>query len=293
MFSGFMVNAWTVASIVAVVAGVVGFFTVLRGSAFVAHAVPQAGFAGAAGASLLGISTFAGLGVFALVSALAIGILGKRGRHDAMTALVLVFMLGLGALFLSWSQEYASAIYALLFGEVLGVSSNQVLTTALFGLVCIVAVLVLFRRLLLSSVVPEVAEARGVRSGRMEIGFLFVVAVATTMSVPVVGALLMFSLMIGAPGAARVVTGRPSLALALSVAMSLAIVWIAIAASYETDWPVGFFVGVLGAVFFLLARWWAAWRRPRVEATGGEARPARRRGPARATAVGTAGAGAA
>ena len=163
----------------------------------------------------------------------------------------------------------------------------------LVGLVCIVAVLVLFRRLLLSSVVPEVAEARGVRSGRMEIGFLFVVAVATTMSVPVVGALLMFSLMIGAPGAARVVTGRPSLALALSVAMSLAIVWIAIAASYETDWPVGFFVGVLGAVFFMLARWWAAWRRPRVEATGGDARPARRRGPARATAVGTAGAGAA
>jgi zinc/manganese transport system permease protein len=291
MFSGFMVNAWAVATMVAVVAGVVGFFTVLRGSAFVAHAVPQAGFAGAAGASLLGISTFAGLGVFALVSALAIGILGKRGRHDAMTALVLVFMLGLGALFLSWSQEYASAIYALLFGEVLGVSSNEVLTTALFGLVCILAVVVLFRPLLLSSVVPEVAEARGVRSGRMEIGFLFVVAVVTTMSVPVVGALLMFSLMIGAPGAARIVTGKPSGALALSVAMSLAIVWIAIAASYETDWPVGFFVGVLGAVFFLVARWSAAWRRPRAEATGGDGKLATGRGLPRPTAASTSGAG--
>jgi zinc/manganese transport system permease protein len=291
MFSGFMVNAWAVATMVAVVAGVVGFFTVLRGSAFVAHAVPQAGFAGAAGASLLGISTFAGLGVFALVSALAIGILGKRGRHDAMTALVLVFMLGLGALFLSWSQEYASAIYALLFGEVLGVSSNEVLTTALFGLVCILVVVVLFRPLLLSSVVPEVAEARGVRSGRMEIGFLFVVAVATTMSVPVVGALLMFSLMIGAPGAARIVTGKPLGALALSVAMSLAIVWIAIAASYETDWPVGFFIGVLGAVFFLVARRSAAWRRPRVEGTGGDGKLATRRGLPRPIAASTSGAG--
>ncbi len=82
MFSGFMVNTWTVATMVAVVAGVVGFFTVLRGSAFVAHALPQAGFAGAAGASLLGISTVAGLGVFAVLSALGIGVLGRRARHD-------------------------------------------------------------------------------------------------------------------------------------------------------------------------------------------------------------------
>jgi len=263
MFSGFMTNAWLVATMVAVVAGVVGFFTVLRGSAFVAHAVPQAGFAGAAGASLVGISTFVGLGAFAVLSAAAIGFLGKRGRHDAMTALALVFMLGLGALFLSWSSEYASAIYALLFGEVLGVSANQVLTTAVLGVVCISCVVVMFRPLLLTSVVPQVAEARGIRGQQMEMGFLVVVAVATTMSVPVVGALLMFSLMIGAPGAARVVTKKPIAALGLSVAISLLIVWAAIAASYETDWPVGFFVGVLGAVFFVAARLWTSWRRSR------------------------------
>jgi zinc/manganese transport system permease protein len=261
MFAGFMVHAWVVATMVAVVAGVVGFFTVLRGSAFVAHAVPQAGFAGAAGASLIGISTFAGLGTFAVVSALAIGMLGKRGRHDAVTALTLVFMLGLGALFLSWSEEYASAIYALLFGEVLGVSTNQVLATAVLGMVCISAVVILYRPLLLSSVMPEAAEARGVRSHRMEMCFLVVVALVTTMSVPVVGALLMFSLMVGAPGAARSFTDKPLGALGLSVGISVAIVWIAIAASYETDWPVGFFVGVLGAVFFVTGRGWAAWRR--------------------------------
>jgi len=99
MFSGFMVNAWTVASIVAVVAGLVGFFTVLRGSAFAAHAIPNGSFAGAAGASLIGVSTLLGLGVFALAGALGIGVLGRRGRHDVATALALVTMLGLGALF--------------------------------------------------------------------------------------------------------------------------------------------------------------------------------------------------
>ncbi len=284
MFSGIMVNAWIVATMVAVVAGVVGFFTVLRGSAFVAHAVPQAGFAGAAGASLIGVNTLAGLGTFAVISALSIGFLGKRGRHDAVTALTLVFMLGLGALFLSWSEEYASAIYALLFGEVLGVSTNQVLATAVLGVVCILAVVTLYRPLLLTSVIPEVAEARGVRTQRMEMCFLVVVALVTTMSVPVVGALLMFSLMIGAPGAARSFTGNPLGALSLSVALSVTIVWVAIAASYETDWPVGFFVGVLGAVFFIAGRAWAVWHR-----SGGVRQPGARYAPEKSVHLATAG----
>jgi zinc/manganese transport system permease protein len=141
-----------------------------------------------------------------------------------------------------------------LFGEVLGVSSNQVLVTAALALGCVSAVAVLFRPLFLSSVMPEVARARGVRTQTMELCFLVIVALATTMSVPVVGALLMFSLMVGAPGAARVLTSRPLAALGVSVAFSVMIVWIAIAASYETEWPIGFFVGVLGAVFFVAAR---------------------------------------
>src|SRR6202167_2549476 len=99
MFASFMVNTWITGSIVAVIAGVVGFFVVLRGAAFVADAVPQGAFAGAAGASLLGISTLAGLAVFALIGALGIGWLGRRGRRDVATALTLVLMLGVGALF--------------------------------------------------------------------------------------------------------------------------------------------------------------------------------------------------
>jgi zinc/manganese transport system permease protein len=259
VFSGFMVNAWTVASIVAVVAGIVGFFTVLRGSAFAAHAIPNGSFAGAAGASLIGVSTLLGLGVFALVGALAIGLLGRRGRHDVATALALVMMLGLGALFLSFSEEYAPAVYSLLFGEVLGIASNEIAPTAILGLLCIAAIAILYRPLMLSSVLPEVGEAHGVSGFRMEMLFLVVLALATAMTVPVVGTLLIFSLMIGAPAAARSFTDRPPIAIALSVAFALAIVWIAIAASYETNYPVGFFVGVLSAAAYALGRGWAAW----------------------------------
>jgi zinc/manganese transport system permease protein len=259
VFSGFMVNAWVLASIVAVVAGVVGFFTVLRGSAFAAHAIPNGSFAGAAGASLIGVSTLLGLGVFALAGALAIGLLGRRGRHDVASALALVMMLGLGALFLSFSEEYAPAVYSLLFGEVLGISSNEIAPTAVLGLLCIAAIAVLYRPLMLSSVLPEVGEAHGVNRFRMEMLFLVVLALATAMTVPVVGTLLIFSLMIGAPAAARSFTDRPLLAMGLSVAFALLIVWIAIAASYETNYPVGFFVGVLSAAAYALGRGWAAW----------------------------------
>lgn len=260
MFSGFMVSAWEVASIVAVVAGVVGFFTVLRGSAFAAHAIPNGSFAGAAGASLIGVSTLLGLGVFSLAGALTIGLLGRRGRHDVATALALVMMLGLGALFLSFSEEYAPAVYSLLFGEVLGISSNDIAPTAILGLLCIGAVAVLYRPLMLSSILPEVAGAHGVSRFGMEILFLVVLALATAMTVPVVGTLLIFSLMIGAPAAARSFTDRPLVAMALAIAFALLIVWAAIAASYETNYPVGFFVGSGSAVSYTLGRGWAALR---------------------------------
>jgi len=269
VFAGFMINAWVTATIVAVVAGVVGYFVVLRGEAFPAHAIPKGAFAGAAGAALLGISTLIGLAVFSLLGALAIGTLGRRGRNDVVTALTLVMMLALGAAFLSRTTQYEPEIYSLLFGEILGVSASQILPVTVLAAVCLAAVAALYRPLTLTSVVPEIAEARGIRGRRVEIAFLIVLALATTMTVPVTGALLIFSLMIGPPAAARSLTSRPGLAMILSVAIALVTVWAAIAASYLYNWPVGFFVGALAALSYGTGRAWAAWRRTRARALPG------------------------
>jgi zinc/manganese transport system permease protein len=269
VFAGFMINAWVTATIVAVVAGVVGYFVVLRGEAFPAHAIPKGAFAGAAGAALLGISTLIGLAVFSLLGALAIGTLGRRGRNDVVTALTLVMMLALGAAFLSRTTQYEPEIYSLLFGEILGVSASQILPITVLAAVCLAAVAAFYRPLTLTSVVPEIAEARGIRGRRVEIAFLIVLALATTMTVPVTGALLIFSLMIGPPAAARSLTSRPGLAMILSVAIALVTVWAAIAASYLYNWPVGFFVGALAALSYGTGRAWAAWRRTRARALPG------------------------
>ena len=114
------------------------------------------------------------------------------------------------------------------------------------GIAAAIAIGAAFRPLMLTSALPEVAEARGVSNARVELYFLIVMALATSMTVPVVGALLMFSLMIGPAAAARSVTARPGAAMALSVAIALATVWLSIALSYRTNWPLGFFVGVIG-----------------------------------------------
>jgi zinc/manganese transport system permease protein len=118
----------------------------------------------------------------------------------------------------------------------------------------VLAVGALYRPLLLSSLAPESAAARGVRLAWVELAFLVIVGLATSMTLPVVGALLIFSLMIGPPAAARSLTNNPAVAIGLSVVLALATVWTAIALSYDTNWPPGFFVGVGGAVCYTAGR---------------------------------------
>lgn len=258
MFSDFMTNTWITASVVAFVAGAVGFFVVLRGSSFLAHALPHGAFAGAAGATLIGVDPILGMGIFALGGALAVTTLGRRGRADVVIALSLVLMLGFGALFLSLGNQYSAEVFALLFGQILGVSSVEVLPIVALGAACVVALVVAYRPLMLSSVLPEMAAARGISNFGMSIFFACLVALAATMSVPVVGALLVFSLLIGPPAAARSFFADPLRAIPLSIAFALATVWIAIAASFVTNLPVGFFVTVASAVLYGLGRGWFA-----------------------------------
>ncbi len=261
MFAPYLVDTWEVATIVAVVAGVVGFFTVLRGASFAAHALPNGAFAGAAGASLVGASPLVGLGLFSALGALAIAGLGRRARSDVATALTIVLMLGLGALFLAQAKLYASSVFALLFGEALGIPVTYLVPTAVLAAVSLVAVGVLFRPLLLSSVAPDAAEARGVSPRAMDLAFLGVVALVTTMAVPVVGTLLVFSLLVSPAATARVLTRSPHGAVVASVVLALATVWSSIALSYALNLPLGVLVGGLGLVAYVGARGLVAARR--------------------------------
>ncbi len=272
MFSGFMVNTWAEASVMALVAGVVGFFVVLRGAAFAAHAIPQGAFTGAAGAALVGVNPLVGAGVFAFLGVGALARWSRHGRRDVVTALVLVSLLGVGALFLGLSTNYSQQAFSLLFGSPLAVSSSELVPTAALAAFCLALVVVLYRPLLLSSLAPELAAAASRHPGRAELGFLVAVGASTTMALPVVGALLVFSLMIGPPAAARHFADRPLVALGLSGGLALVTVWVAVWAAFESNWPVGFFVGSFAACWYIAGRAWASLRRAQL---GGHRRQGR------------------
>ncbi len=260
MFAGFMIDAWIAASIIAAVAGIVGFFVVLRGSTFAAHALPLGAFPGAAAASLLGVNVLYGLVLFAGLGVIGISRLGSRGHQEVATALSLAMLLGLGALFLSLSEEYSQSLYSLLFGEVLGIAPGEIAPVAAIGAALIGATVILFRPLLLSAASAELAEAAGLKSRRIELAFLLILALATCTALPVVGALLVFSLMVGPASAARAFADRPFPAMLLSLGIALATIWSALALSYLSDWPVGFFVGAAGAILYAAGRV-RAWQR--------------------------------
>ncbi|NNN08086.1 MAG: metal ABC transporter permease [Acidimicrobiaceae bacterium] len=253
MFSSFMTNAWIVGTLVALLAGATGFFVVLRGSSFAAHAVPNGAFAGAAGATLVGVAPLWGLVSFAVVAALGIGA-SRRHRSDVATAMALVLMLALGAAFLSLSAAYEPQVQALLFGEILGVASSSITTVVLIGLVCAAALAVMFRPLIFNAAAPDLSAARGLNPTLLEMGFMLTLALGSALTVPVVGALLSFSLTVGPPAAARLLTRRPSTALVGSMALSVMTLWVSIALSYATNLPVGFFVGTLSAILYIAVR---------------------------------------
>ncbi|MDR3544019.1 MAG: metal ABC transporter permease [Desulfosporosinus sp.] len=250
----FMIHAWIGGTIVAILSAFIGFFVVIRGSSFAAHTLPQAGFAGGAGAVLLNINPLYGLAAFAVGGALLIGYLGNKERDDVVTALTLVTTLGTGALFLGLTNKYATGAYALLFGQIVGVSSDQVVATAVFGVVCLLCLAFLYRPLLLASVSREIAEDRGVSVRLLEICFLVIVGLAAAIIVPVVGALLCFSLLIGPNAASVYLTNSPGKAMALSLLFSLVNIWISIVLAYISGWPIGFFVSMTGALLYACAR---------------------------------------
>jgi zinc/manganese transport system permease protein len=263
----FMRNAFMAGTIVALVAGVVGYFVVLRGLSFAGHALSHIGFAGATGAVVVGANPVVGLLVFTVASALGMGALGKRIRgRDVAIGIVLAWMLGLGVLFLSLYTGYATEAYALLFGEILGISGRDVLVTGIAGAVTLLGLALLYRPLLFASVDEAVAEARGVPVRWLSIAFMVLLAVAVSEAVQVVGVLLIFALLVTPAAIAERLSARPSRALALAVVLALAFTWGGLTVAFYSPYPVSFFITTFAFAAYLLARLVGLpWRQLRVQ----------------------------
>ena len=250
-----MLHAFEAGTIVAIVAGIVGYFVVLRRSSFAAHALSHIGFAGAAGAVLFGFSPLLGLLAFTTGGGIAMASLGRKAAsRDVQIGSVLAFMLGLGVLFISLYSGYATEAYSLLFGEILGISSTDVLITLIAGLLLLAVVVTLYRPLLFVSLDEDVAEAKGVSVFWIGIAFMILIAVATSIAVQVVGVLLIFALMVTPAAVAQRIARRPMEGIAISVGIALLATWFGLFTSFYLPYPVSFFITSVTFALYVAVR---------------------------------------
>lgn len=254
----FMQNALLAGTLVAALAGVVGYFVVLRGQTFAAHTLSQVGFPGAAGAAVLGLPQLAGLLVLCIASSLGIAGLGRsdgsRAGEPAAIGAIQAFALALGFLFVGLYKGFLTGINALLFGTFLGVSDGQVVQLVVLAVVGLGVLAVIGRPLLLLSIDPELAAARRVPVRALSLLFLVFLGLSVASVTLVTGALLVFSLLVTPAAAAQELTARPSLAIVLGVVLALVVTWLSLSVAYFTVFPIGFFVTTFGFATYLLAR---------------------------------------
>ncbi|HBE26612.1 MAG TPA: ABC transporter permease, partial [Ktedonobacter sp.] len=196
-----------------------------------------------------------GLYVFTIGAAIGIGLLGKEvNERDTSIGIIMTFALGLGILFLSLYFGYAERVYSILFGQIVGISQADVLLTGVSSLLTLAIFLVLFRPLLFSSFDPEVAEARGVPVRLLAIIFLVLIAITVSLSVQVVGALLVFTLLVGPSATAIRIVQRPLWAILIAILLGVSYTWLGIFFAANGTWPVSFYIATLSFGVYLPVR---------------------------------------
>ena len=239
----FMRNAFAAGTMIAIVAAIVGYFVVLRRSAFATHALGHTGFSGAAAAVLVGVQPVYGLLLFTMFAGSGMALLGNRASNrDVEIGSVLAFALGLGLLFLSLYQGYATEAYSILFGEVLGISASGVSFTIWAGLAVLLVVAIIYRPLLFASLDEDVAEAKGLPMLLLGLAFLLLLAVTISIAVQIIGVLLIFALMVTPAAIAVRLTSRVGTAVIVAILISVSAAWAGLFIGFYVNAPVSFFI---------------------------------------------------
>ena len=254
----FMQHALAAGTIVAVMAGVIGWFMVLRRQTFAGHTLSVTAFTGASAASLAGVPVLIGYfgicGAAALALAAASGTRRNLSTESAATGSIGALALALGFLFVSLYHGVLNGLDALLFGTFLGITSSQVLVLLVLAVAGIAVVGIAARPLLFASIDPDVARAGGVPVRLLGLGFLLVLGLSVAETSQITGALLVFALLVTPAATAQLLTARPLLGVVLSVALALAVTWIGLALAYFSIYPVGFYITSLSFAAYLAAR---------------------------------------
>lgn len=251
----FMINAFLSGAIISIICGIVSYFVIVRRVAFAAHALGHISLTGAAGAAILGMPPMAGLLALNIVSAVIMGIIGDRiKKSDLAVGIVLTFFLGLGAYFLYLYQTgYSGGVMAIMFGDILAVSRNQIYLLIILGLIILLMLAVITRPLLFSSIDPTLAYAKLIPVRILSVLFFIIVAITVSMACQVVGALLIFALLVGPGAVASEVCDGFYSSVIVSVSVSLFTVLISLTLSFYINLPASFCITMIISFLYLLS----------------------------------------
>ncbi len=258
----FFRNGLAVAVIAGALCGLVGVFVVQRGMSYIGHGLSHAIFGGFAASALLGVSIFVGAGIWGIASALAINGVTRRGRIGADAAIGVIttasFALGLAlfALFGRRGQSFDAA----LFGSILGVSTTDVLVLAGVALCATAVVFFQYRPLLFTTFDPEVAEASGIRTARVEALLMVVLALTILSTMQVLGVTLVAASIVIPAVVARMLTDSFARMLILATGIGAACGLIGMNASYHANVQSGPTIVLTGAAFFVAVFAWSSLR---------------------------------
>ncbi len=257
----FMVNALWAGTIVAVLAGAVGWFMVVRRQTFAGHTLSMIAFPGAAAAALAGLPLAVGFFAACGLGALGLAAVSRPGgagsgqaAESAAIGTLQALALGLGFLFVNLYDGQLANLESLLFGTFLGITTGQVQTLLWVAVAALLVLAAIGRPLLFASLDGEVARAAGVPTRLLGAAFLLLLGMAVAATAQITGALLVFALLVTPAATAQQLTARPGLGLALSVLLALLVTWVGLTIAYFSPYPVGFWVTTLAFGLYVVVR---------------------------------------
>ena len=251
----FVINALLATALLGLLAGFIGPFIVLRQMSFSVHGTSELALTGAAAALLFSFDLGLGAILGSVIAALIFGLLGRdRSRRDSAIGVTMAFGLGLAVLFIHLYPGRSGSSFALLSGQIVGVSDQSLARMAIVAAIIVGAIVILYRPLLFSSADPEVAEAHGVPIRAINLIFAVLVGLAAAQAVQIVGVLLVLALLITPAAAAATVARSPGASIGLTVAFALTASVGGLVLSLAPGVPISVFVTTISFIIYLACR---------------------------------------
>ncbi|GAA1442193.1 metal ABC transporter permease [Leifsonia poae] len=248
-------NSIFAGAVLGIVGGLIGVFVMQRDMAFAVHGISELSFAGAAAALLFGVNVVLGSLAGSLIAAILIGILGAKARdRNSIIAVLMPFGLGLGILFLALYPGRSANKFGLLTGQIVSVDDPQLGWLMVIGAVVVVGLLLMWRPLSFDSLDADVAASRGVPVRFVALAFMVLLGLAVAVSVQIVGALLVLSLLVTPAAAAMRISSSPLAVPLLSVAFALVSVVGGIMLALGGSLPISPYVTTISFVIYVICR---------------------------------------